>query len=162
MPHLAADMWSGGSGFFAVLSGPRENSEFVVLSCDIIPIRFDAHLPLAINVITNKSFGHQGHVAVLAGNPPAVASSKDALERSLGQAQPDCPGKGAVFESKGELHEAIKDKVQLIGNKFSNLIICTIAAHHIFRFQGAVFKFLPNLCRFLPARKDLDPLNLVF
>lgn len=55
VPHLAADTWSGGSGFFAVLSGPRENSEFVVLSCDIIPIRFDAHLPLAINVITNKS-----------------------------------------------------------------------------------------------------------
>ena len=76
VPHLAADVWSGGSGFFAVLSGPRENSEFVVLSCDIIPIRFDAHLPLAINVITNKSFGHHGHVAVLAGNPPVVASNE--------------------------------------------------------------------------------------
>ena len=148
------------SGFFAVSSGPRENSEFVVLSCDIRPIRFDAHLPLAINVITNKSFGHHGHVAVLAGNPPVVAMGRDVLEGSLGQAQPDRPGKGAVF--KGELHEAIKDKVQLIRNNLSNLIISTIAAHHIFRFQGAVFKFLPNLCRFVPARKDLDPLNLVF
>ena len=66
-------------------------------------------------------------------------------EVSLGEAQPDRPGKvaGAGVVSKGEGHEAVKHKVQSGRINLSNLFCVTTAAQHIVP-TNAVDKLVPN------------------
>ena len=139
--HNAADICPGNQ-FFGFLHWPSGNSE-------IPQPRVELHLPLAINIIAKK--GVLGCCAVCAGDPPVVAVKMGGCrlaEVSLGEAQPDRPGKaaGAGVVSKCEVHEAVKHKVQSGRRNLSNLFCVTTAAQHIVHIN-AFDKLVPNPLR---------------